>query len=177
MRPRIDTTMSSYAQPSDLLARYDNRVLGDLVSDTGTRQTPTQLLTDPNLQAALNDGAGEINAAALVGERYAVTDLQALTGVDQALLIRINCDLAFYYLALRRGIPLNELQKQQYERATKLLGQIRAGDRIFNVAADVAAGTPDTHFPTSVAYENLNLLRDAAGRMFPVRRQQTPQSS
>jgi|SRR5579884_1361147 len=164
----------SYAQPSDLLARYDARVLGDLVNDAGTRQTPTQLLTDPNLAAALASAAGTVNAAALVGQRYTVGELSALTGDDLAFLVNVNCALAFGLLNQRRG---NDPMKfPAYAEAREVLDMLRDGKAIFNVPADVAAGTPQDQFPSAAAYAAINLLRDAAGRYFAVRRRQVPAS-
>jgi phage gp36-like protein len=132
----------SYATPADIQARYDVRRLGDLVRDDGTRATPSQLSSDANLQAALNDADGVVNAAVLQGQRYKVADLQSLTGNDQQFLIRICCDLAYGHLLARRGYTSDEMQKlaPRYTLAIKTLEQLSRGNLVFNVAANLAAG-------------------------------------
>jgi hypothetical protein len=86
-----------------MLKPYDSRLLGDLVTDTGQRVQPYALLADPNLQAALDDAAGMIDAAVFVNNRYASVDLAGLTGQDLAFLLRLNSDLALILLMQRRG--------------------------------------------------------------------------
>lgn len=159
-------TATAYATPADLLKRYDARSVGDLVNDAGSRQTPTQILTDPNVLACLDDGAAYINAAAIVGNRYTIAQLQALTGVDAAMLIRLNCDLTFGYLVLRRGNDPRQLQS--FVDAEKILGLLREGQLIFDVPASLAVGVGSSNFPSPVAYATLNLYRDEC-QAFPVR--------
>ncbi len=153
-----------------MLARFDARVLGDLVNDTGVRQTPTQLLTDPNLAAALDDGAGMITSAALYGERYTVAQLLALTGTDQAFLIRLNCNLTFGLLQQRRGNDPTEFPS--YVEALQILELIKSGSRLFNVPADTQAGVPESYYATAQNIATVNLLTNAARPYFPVPRKQ-----
>ncbi len=167
----------AYATPQDFINRFDARVCGDLVNDSGNRITASQLMIDDVIQACLDDGAGEINIATLVGQRYTVAQLEALTGVDMAVLVRLNCDIAFYLLALRRGVALNEMQKERREEAKNLLTNLKNGERIFNVPGDVSKGTLDYNFPSIQSYDTLNLLRDASRRYFVGRREQHPVSS
>lgn len=129
----------SYAAGSDMVKRYDVRRLGDLVSDTGTRVVdPT---TDPNLQAALDDAAGLIDAALLRGGRYQPADLSGLpaNSSSQALLFRINCDLAYGLLLQRRDLTA----PKQVEVAYGLLDRLAEGSMIFGaVQAAVNSGQP-----------------------------------
>ena len=46
-------TVTSYANGTDFLARYDARLIGDLVRDDGTRENPATLPTNTNLLTAL----------------------------------------------------------------------------------------------------------------------------
>lgn len=162
----------SYSSPSDILARYDSRSLGDLCSDSGTRLTPTQLLTDTNLQAALDDASGLVNSAAVYGQRYTPAELAALTDVDLALLKRLVCDLAFAYLVGRRGNDPEAYQSTK--QAQDMLERIKQGQRLFAVPGEIAAGLEDINFPSIVDYTTINLLRDATlNRYYPTRRQQT----
>jgi phage gp36-like protein len=134
----------SYANPSQMSARYDVRRLGQLVRDDGTTAGPAQLATDANLQAALDDGSGMIDAACLQGGRYLPTDLTGLAGTAQAFLIRLNCDLAYGYLVGRRGFTTADAQAAApgYTEALRVLEALRQGELIFNVAAAINAGKP-----------------------------------
>ena len=68
-------TVSSYANGTDFLTRYDARLIGDLVRDDGTQENPATLPTNTNLLTALSDAYGDIVAAAVVGDRYTVAQL------------------------------------------------------------------------------------------------------
>lgn len=160
----------SYAQPSDMLLRYDQRVLGDLCGDAGQRIPSDLLLTNATLQAMLDDGSSTINAAALVGNRYAVADLDGLTGDDRAYLIRLNCDLAYGMLRYRRGLETESVP--QYQQALTTLDQLRDGERVFNVQATLDAGDATAEFPSMTTISQVNLARDYAAKLFPARRTQ-----
>lgn len=161
--------MASYATSQDFIKRYDARVLGGLVGDNGDPVTGLSLLSNANLQAALDDASGMIDAAVLVAEKYSPSDLTNLTGTSQAYLIRITCNLAFGLLSMRRGQPTEEIA--QYQEAVETLSQLRNGERVFAVAANEEAGLPDAQFPSASVYSNLQLMRDVA-KNFPVRRNQ-----
>jgi phage gp36-like protein len=148
----------SYAAPQDMLNRFDDRIVGDLTSDSGTRNSPTELLTDPILQAMLDGAAGEIDMAILVGERYTTAELAGLTGVDQQILFDLNCWLAFERLRLRRGLPLEGFP--QIETARNIIQLLREGQRVFASLPQEAAGLPTTAFPPLITYAQMNLLRD-----------------
>lgn len=121
-----------YAQPADLLARHDARLIGDLAQDTDTRQTPTQLLTDPNVIAALTDASGTIESACFVGERYSSSDLSSLPANSNGLLMRLTCDIAFAYLFQRRGYNyMDKMPALKY--SFDLLDRLRLGERVFDV--------------------------------------------
>lgn len=161
----------SYAAPADFLKRYDYRILGQLVTDTGTAVTPTALLNDPNLQAALDDASGMIDSAVLVSNRYGIADLTALTGQDQAFLLRLTCDLAFVLLQERRGaVDVKDLP--QYQATMQTLQWLRNGERIFAVPQNELDGNPTYEFVSVQKYADLDLARDEAGRFFPLRREQ-----
>lgn len=128
----------SYAQPSDMLARKDARRLGDLVSDTGVRVSSASLLTDPVLQAALDDAQALIDAAILRGQRYLPAELLALLPPatptsSYQLLIRLNCDLAYGLLVGRRGYSRSDTLNQApgYEEALGMVEALADGQRIF----------------------------------------------
>lgn len=147
--------MAAYATPAQLLARYDARRIGDLVADpapgsTTSRVSPTALLTDVNLAAALGDAAGMIDSAILKGGRYTPQDLADLaalsSGADNSyqLLIRVNCDLAYGLLIRRRGLKVED-SAPGYLEALQTLQRLSDGDLVFNLSAVIAAGRMTTH--------------------------------
>jgi phage gp36-like protein len=162
----------AYITPAEMLKRFDVRILGDLVSDSGVRVSATSLLSDPNLQAALDDASGQINAAILVAQRYTPSQLSALTGVDAAFLYWLTATLAYGRLRLRRGVKADELP--EYKDALEMLQALRDGARVFNVLANEEDGNPTFGFPSLTTYAYVNLMRDYAYRYFPRRRYQIP---
>jgi phage gp36-like protein len=159
----------SHATPANFLARYDARVVGDLVDDTGNQREASELQTNPVLQAMLDDASGTINAALLVGGRYTVADLQGLTGDAKNFLIRICCDIAKAYLLRRRPTRDAEADKAEMELAERHLEQLRSGDAVFGLIADVDAGKPLVTGPSTVDFSNMNLIRDRTRNYYPRR--------
>lgn len=162
---------ATYAQGSDLASRYDARLIGDLCEDAGTRVPANGVPHDPNVIIALNDAASMINAACQVSQRYTQAQLAALTGADQNLLYRLNCDLAFVFLCQRRGVK-PPMYDEAFKRSDELLTRLKQGELIFDVPGNVGSGTETINFISQVQYSTLQLLRDADPKLFPVRRQQ-----
>jgi phage gp36-like protein len=92
-----------YATCSDMAARYDVRLIGDLVSDTGAQVIAADLPTNANLLAALTDASSAVDAALFVGNRYTPAQLASLSDTGASLLRRLVSDLALIYLKRRRG--------------------------------------------------------------------------
>lgn len=160
----------SYATPAEFLQRFDARIFGDVVSDEDTPVTPQQLLDDPNLQAALDDASGDIEAACLVGERYTPDDLAGLTGNSLFHLKRICCDIAAAYLLRRRPSDNPEADDARLELAEKHLMKLRTGENVFWRGDDAdQAGTVDTTGPSTVQLDNLNTIRSRTQNYYPAR--------
>ena len=141
--------------------------MGQLVSDSGTAVSQANLATDTNLTQALADASGEILSACLRGGRYTETDLTSLTGNSLAYLERLTCDLAVYYLVLRRG--LNVEQYPQAQKAVEALELIEEGERVFSVPDVVDAGHAHTYTVSDYTIANNNSIRDY-GKYFNIRR-------
>ena len=159
----------SYASPADLIARKSVQTLGDLVSDDGTRITPTGLLANVNLQDALNDASGEIEAALLQGNRYQVSDLNALSGNSQGYLKRITCEIAWAFLLSRKPDRRVEELKAALELQDVYLERLRTGKNVFNVAAEIAAGQIAVVVPSVQSVQTKNLIRDMSRNYYPTR--------
>lgn len=162
--------MASYASGADLLARFDARTLGDLVSDSGTRVASGSLAADTNIVAALADASGEVEAALLMGERYSVANLEGLTGNSLALLKRITCDCAMALLYGRRPEEAWADRRAAAEQVKAThLERLAKGDRVFNVEGIPEAGNPTIGGPTTVEITRLNFIRDQTQHFYPAR--------
>jgi hypothetical protein len=102
-------------------------------------------LSDPNLQAALDDGTGLIYAALFVAYKYTRQDIANLPVESLNLLKRINCDLAIVYLCQRRGYDYSD-KFPMVELSLETIQQLRNGERVLDLAAQEKAGlTASTH--------------------------------
>lgn len=159
----------AYASVSDLLDRYDARVIGDLVSDDNTQVAAADLESNSKLQSMLDDASGDIEAALNTGERYSQQDLASLSPHSQSHLVRITCDVAMSLL-LRRRVNLDpEKAKAQIELAETHLERLRKGIDVFGLEVHKAAGLIDEAGPSTVDISNLNLLTSRVKNTFPVR--------
>jgi len=155
-----------FATPNDMIDRFDETILRDLCSDTGTAET--DLCASSKMAAAIASAEGRVLTACQVGQIYQQEDLAALTGPPQAMLVDIVCGLAMRGLLLRR--PGRDSFKD-YIEATKHyedhLDQLRTGTRLFPIAANLGASVVDLEGPTTVEVQQLNLITSRARGYFP----------
>ncbi len=167
--------MASYAAPSDLLARYDARVIGDLAGDSGARIAVGSIPTNANVLVALEDASGDIDAALLKGKRYTAANLVALTGNSLAHLKRMCCQIAIAKLWERR-VYMDADEEQGAEQAAKqareAIRKLQTGEEIFELELVVEAGLPklSTPSPTRIAQRNLLVDELRGNGYFPPRR-------
>lgn len=159
----------AYASGANLLERYDARDIGDLVADDGTQITAVNIPTNTNVLAALNDASGEIDAALMVGNRYAASELSGLTGNSQYHLIRMTCDIAMARIMGRRPGRDIEKLKAMMELAESHLERLRNGENVFNLADQKDAGNPSASGLSAVEYSQSGLIRDRSRNYYPIR--------
>lgn len=163
----------AYATGDDLLARYDARVLGDLIRDDGVRLSPSEIAGDMTVETALSSAEGELNSQVLKGNRYRVADLEALDGADADFLKDIVCTLAFFWLHRRRSwVEISDSMREARKMVNETLKALADGKAIFNVEGTRNAGVAEVQAVSRVELErDWNLLRDvAAGKFYPRRR-------
>ncbi|MDE2101458.1 MAG: hypothetical protein KGL39_29705 [Patescibacteria group bacterium] len=171
-----DSNPVSYLDPVTFLQRFDWRTIGDLCSDTGTRLTLAQLLGPPvnvNLQVALDDAAGELEAACLVAGRYSPAALLTLTGVAGRYRDRIIAVLAMSHLVWRRP-DLKKALPSQYEDVQKALDLIRLGERVFGLVEVEQAGQITDYVEQPQDFFNRNGVVNQARRFFGQRSREFP---
>ena len=128
---------AAYANYADLIVRYDEQTVKDLLSDTGT--PVADLSADTKLPILFREASGRINAAIRVGNNY--TDDQMTTFIAEALADDGESDvegdegpaaMAIEYL---KGIAcqivmamLMRRRPERYDAGTKLLKEIEEND-------------------------------------------------
>lgn len=166
--------MTAYAEPSDLISRYDVAVLGDLVADDGIRVSASDLEDDAVLLEVLQTASGQVEAAMLCGNRYSPDELSGLTGNSASHLKQIVCLIAIAILFERRP-AVNSMHADLYlKRADAYLEDLRHGKNLFNLAEALVDANPTISGPSSIDYRNINMLPDRMVRYFPSRKQRLP---
>lgn len=156
--------------PSDFLLRYDARVVGELVSDANTRVAAVDLATNDVVLTALADAEADLQTALLTGGRYSADDLSGLSGSSLTKAKRVISDIAIEYLKERRGNRDPERAKVERENALAPLDRLRRGENVFNLTPQIEAGNADVDGPTTLEFQDLNLVRDRVGdRYYPGR--------
>lgn len=169
--------MAAYASASDLIARHDENLIGDLIRDDHERADSTEIASSSVVSSALVDASGQVEAAMLCGNRYSPTELAALTGNSLGLLKMVVCIIAMSVLLRRRFGAHMEMEKYYDEVSRRYLEDLRTGKNLFNLTDDTSnrtAATPSTDGPTTVDYSNLNMLPEQMVRHFPNRQSRLP---
>jgi phage gp36-like protein len=115
----------SYAQVSDMQARYPNRDLVQL-----TQEDPTQQAINTTfLSTFLSDASDEIDAYLEARFALPLTD-------PPAILTRLCCEIAMYHLNALR--PIHDLAdaKDKYEKAIAFLTEVSDGKRTLGLSSD-----------------------------------------
>jgi hypothetical protein len=165
--PTPVSSSTPYCTPTILLQYYDARQIGDLLLDTtpGQRASSQAISAgDPRVENALAWASGEIEAACLVAGKYAVADLQALTGMSLANLQGLCATLAFWKLVCRR-YPKAEMP-DDVKWAFEKLERLRSGERIFGLQDQIDAGTEVIEQETLPDIFERNLTTTQASRFF-----------
>jgi phage gp36-like protein len=115
----------SYAQVTDMQARYPNRDLVQL-----TNEDPTVLTVNASfLTTFLGDASDEIDA--YLEARFALP-----LSDPPAILTRLCCEIAMYHLNALR--PIHDLAdaKDKYEKAIAFLQEVSDGKRTLGLSSD-----------------------------------------
>lgn len=165
----------SFATPAQLLAQHDARTIGNLAGDQGQKITSDQLLTNDNVQQALDQATGRMTVAFRVGQRYSAADLATLITTDgpsAAYLAYICAEIAYGILWNRRAdLSRTDEAKDARENCERLLKELRTGEAIFDIDANTEASLPKITGPSRQTIRNLNSVAEyGRGRVFPLRR-------
>mgnify|MGYP000599987038 CR=1 FL=1 len=161
----------AYAAATDLTARYDWRSIADLVLDNGTAAVNQAAVESSAIVAtALDDASGEVETSLKRGGRYSTANLAAVSGNSLALLKRITCKIAFWYLWERRpSWAENDQYDQAKGDARRFIEQLRSGELVFDLDDQKDAGNIETSGPTRLNLDSMNLMRDRYSDFYPPR--------
>lgn len=148
--------MASFADSSDMVNRFDERKIGELLDDTDNRVAAVDFSSNGKMTAALDDATAEIKSAIMRGNRYTDADLALLSAADTAILKRICCVFAYAFLVARRGYNASELKTQVpfYKEYKDYLELLAGGERILNLETAKVAGQTTT----AVIGKNISML-------------------
>jgi hypothetical protein len=170
MTKTISSSTTRYLPVAQFLRRVDQTIVAQLCSDDPDNPVEVgDLASDDNLAAAIMDAEGEVEAAALLGERYTKEDLQALaastTAAATGKLWRLISDIAWVLLWERR--PNKNLPPPpSLERSNAWLEQLALGKRIFGFAEAADAGLMDIQTETATDVQERNGSTFIADRLF-----------
>lgn len=134
---------------AEFLKRVDPLAIGKLASDVqGLPVTPANLLTDPNVAAALLDASGVFESAVARGGRYSMLDLQTIlanpTTIACGTMWRIISDVSWALLFERRpnkDVPI----PASMTRSLQWLDDLSDGKKIFAFIQSEDAGAISKH--------------------------------
>lgn len=154
---------------SDMIARYDFRMLLRLCFDDDARHEACDLNDSAILQAAISDAYGEFRASLSVAGMYTGDQLDRLTPESAALAKRIVCEMALAFLYSRRGGESRETVRELRQSSEEYLDRLRKGERLFSIqesAVKEEAGYPSLIEPSCVELRNLNGITHRARTYF-----------
>lgn len=164
--------LTAYATPANLQTYCDWREIGNLVKDANEEESANDQLTDPIIISCLNRAAGEIETALMVSGMYSIANLQALTGNSLEVLIGTNCDGALYWIYRRKPLMFPDKLKTYKEQFYETLEKLKTGENVFNLIANINAGTPEAFGLTIVEEARSGLVAYKPNmHYFPVPRQ------
>lgn len=145
-----NSSATAYCTPAQFLTFYTRTLAADMLRATPDAPRPSYLAmldsTNPagaKLLFHLARGAGEIEAACSIAQRYQPLDLAALTGVSLTLLQGINAARGMWslYQTLKPGAARPEEVPGARESA-EMLKALRDGEMIFAFAETQESGLP-----------------------------------
>lgn len=144
-----------YVSAEMTLELFSQGILGDMLRATPSAPPPSYLaIVDPNNPAGarlfkhLKVGAGEIEAACYVARRYSPDDLNALTGVSQLFLQKLNAARGFWSLAqYLKPMTARPDEVPFAAESLECLKLLQAGEWIFGLRESAEAGLPHVNPP------------------------------
>jgi phage gp36-like protein len=140
-----------YATGSDLITRYDVRIIGDLVEDDNTRDGSPSAAAE--VTELLATASSMIDSALLTSGRYSASELAELEAAGDRMLKDMACRITMSLLWERRGVGVPSQFQASIDRSFDMLDQLRKGSLVppsdaSVLASKVDAGVPDAERQT-----------------------------
>lgn len=165
----VATSGTAWATGDDLVAYFDARTIGQIISDTGTTVAIGSVPSHAVVTRMLLVASGAVNSALMASKRYSEADLSGLDDPSAELLRSITCDIAMYNLLRRRLDLYPDRQEQMRKLSESHLERLRKGEIVLDVQSVKDAGVV-SHATFTQSDVNLGVpsIRDQAG-YYPAR--------
>lgn len=171
----VSTATNVWATGDDLVAYYDAKTIGQMLSDDGTAVAAASVPDHAIVTRCLKLASGEVDAALMHCNRYSQAQLSALADPSLEHLKHITCAVAVWHLQQRRLGTNPERAEAFRKQAQEHLERLRKGELVLNIDALKLAGLIDhvEYTAGDIASETPRQLRDVASGpagVFPRRR-------
>jgi phage gp36-like protein len=171
----VATSSTAWATGDDLVAYYDAKTIGQMLTDDGTAVAAASVPDHAIVTRCLKLASGEVDAALMHCNRYSQAQLEALTDPSLEHLKHITCAVAVWHLQQRRLGTNPERAEAFRKQAQEHLERLRKGELVLNIDALKLAGLIDhvEYTAGDIASETPRQLRDVASGpagVFPRRR-------
>lgn len=170
------SAVSSYVSSQNFLLCYSWSIVSNMLRKAPNYPNPSYSAcidsTNPAgamLQFHLNNGAGEIESACTVAQRYSPDDLAALRGVSQVMLWKLNAARGMWSLAhFLKPLTARPEDVPFAKESFEILQLLRDGELIFGMRETMEAGLPTIQPPNPAQLITPNALSPVVGpRLFP----------
>lgn len=154
--------MPQFVTAEDMIARFDERDLQQLVLDDGEQSDLVDVRDSIKLDTALDDAEGEVIAALRKAGRYDSAELAQLSGTDLSYFKRVICEIAMVHVLRRRPTFRPELLEAYTKIRESHIKEIQNGSSILssNEPVDTAAGRVSVDGPSVSEWRQQGLWRD-----------------
>ena len=170
----VTTTLVPYLTAAQFLSRYDKRTSLEWASDDDDPLTEAEFIASTMINDLLLEASGEVESACLMGERYSVVDLQALTGATGQLLKGIVGGLFLGKLWGRRPRTPAEAFPTATQQSQGYMEQLYMGRRIFGLTTVMEAGRIEHEVMTPRDIEERNFTSSKIRRWLGMRANMEP---
>lgn len=156
--------MAALATAQDMIDRYDEYVVGSLLTDTSSPVEFADWAANTRLVAALNTATGLVMSALAKAYRYSRSDITSgLTDESRALVVDMVCRAAFYRLWQTKpwSDAHDKLLQQLRDDYEQMMEALNNGHYILELDAAKEAGLP-------TAAEGTSSVAATRGRVFRV---------
>lgn len=153
---------TSYISTNELIESFDERLVFQLASYTGTPVASSSALsTNTTALNAIEKASAEVESFALRGGLYTALNLTDLQTADDWSLKSLVATLTMKHLFRGKTGNLPPDMAAMVGEASQTLEDLREGKRVFNLATTHTAGKASVQVISSTVRGNLNMPSDS----------------